>query len=227
MIRKVIYLCMAFIMLGCQSQKSLQMKKVDAFGLMYQEKPLSIVVVPVINKTTAADAGDIYQATIARPLAEMGYYVLSIPFTQQLLKREGVSDGELAQLVTPSRYHEVFGADAVLFVQIKQWDTNYVVIAGSVVVAADLELKSTKTGKSLWRYSGQVVHQTSKDTGAGPIANMIATAINTAATEYYEVAKSVNYLILKDIPRGLHHKLYLKDQDFASGVIINQPETSS
>ncbi|NIS74702.1 MAG: hypothetical protein GTO08_05375, partial [Deltaproteobacteria bacterium] len=45
---------------------------------MYQEQPLTILVLPPMNETTAADAKEYYATTIAEPLSLQGFYVLPI-----------------------------------------------------------------------------------------------------------------------------------------------------
>ena len=59
---------------GCASVET----KREAFPLMYDEnyKPLSILVAPAINKSTAADAGELINVTLTQPLADNGFYVL-------------------------------------------------------------------------------------------------------------------------------------------------------
>jgi hypothetical protein len=39
-------------------------------------------VVPVVNRSKAADAPELYSTTIAQPLAEAGYYVMSVPMDE-------------------------------------------------------------------------------------------------------------------------------------------------
>jgi len=49
--------------------------KGDAYPDCYKEVPQSILVLPPINESTAADAKDFYSTTIMDPLARAGYYV--------------------------------------------------------------------------------------------------------------------------------------------------------
>ncbi len=94
--------------------------KLDEFPLMYEEQPVSILILPPINESTAADAKEYYSTTIQEPLALSGYYTLPYTITTDILKREGVYDSELLVDVPLSKFKEYFGADAVLFTTIKR-----------------------------------------------------------------------------------------------------------
>ncbi|TLU64611.1 hypothetical protein FE810_11000 [Thalassotalea litorea] len=207
MIKKILLLVAAIALGGCQTTT---LTKEQAFPNMYKEKPSALLVVPAINETTAADAADLYATTIAKPLAEAGYYVLSVPYTQQFLNREGVVDGKQLEGVPLNKYKEMFGADAVLFVTIKNWDTNYYVTGGNVTVAANFDLKSTQTMDTIWEYDGIVVHNTSGNSG-NLVADLIATAIATAMVDYVPVADQVNTRIVNTLPVGKYHKRHNVD----------------
>ena len=114
---------------------------------------------------------------------------------------------------SPQKFAEYFGADAVLYVTIKKWDTNYYVIGGNVTVAVDFQMKSCKTGATLWSYKNQLVLNTSGDSNnGGLLAALIATAINTASQDYVPVARNVNIMSLNDVPFGKYNKNHGKDQ---------------
>ena len=192
---------------GCQTT---QITKGEAFPNMYNEKPTSILVVPAINLTTAADAAALYATTIAKPLAESGYYVFSIPFVDQFLQREGITDGEQVNNIPLSKFKEMFDADTVLFVTLNSWDTNYFVTGGNVTVGAKFELKSTTSNQTLWQYDDVVVHNTSGNSG-NIFADIIATALTTALVDYVPIAHVVNQRIVNSMPVGKYHKRHNTD----------------
>ena len=117
------------------------------------------------------------------------------------------------------KYHEFFGADAVLYVTIEEWDTQYLITSGSVNVKAACELKSTSTGETLWFYDDEVSVNTSGSSGgmgglAGLLAQVVTTAINTAATDYVPVARKVNKQIFLAMPFGKYHPKFGNDQKY-------------
>lgn len=183
---------------------------------MYNELPRSLLIMPPINLSTAADAKDYYATTVEMPIAFQGYYTFPYELTSEILKQEGIYDAELVYDMPLNKFQEYFGADAVLFTKIVKWDTSYTVIASSLTVSIDAEIKSTKTSQTLWKYNGTVVVDlTGNNSGggvAGLIASAIATAINTAAADYTKYARQANGRFVGTVPVGPYHPLYLKDQ---------------
>ncbi|MBK9131509.1 MAG: DUF799 family lipoprotein [Gammaproteobacteria bacterium] len=206
----VLLLSSLLLMSGCAVQP---LTKGEAFPGMYGEKPTSILVIPAINHSTAADAPILYSSTINEPLSNAGYYVLPIEVTDRFLRNEGLIEGEQISEIPPQRFSEHFGADAVLYVIIDIWDTNYYVVGGNVTVGVQFSLKSTKSGETLWAYKDQLVVDTSGDSnnGGGLLGAIIATAIKTASQDYVPVARNINVIALNAIPFGKYHKAHDKD----------------
>ncbi|WP_133408042.1 GNA1162 family protein [Parashewanella tropica] len=212
--KKLLFLCAVVFLTGCVAPPKFITKQ-EAYPKVYSQKPASILVVPAINNTTAADAIELYSTTVAYPLAESGYYVLSVPYTQKFLAREGITEGAMAVQVPLEKYKQLFGVDAVLFVTLKKWDTNYSVVRGDVTVAAKAELYSTHSEEKLWHYNSTIVFNTSGDSNNG-LVNLIVTAVKTATTDYVEVARSVNGQMIYTMPKGKYHLRHGKDhQDVA------------
>lgn len=190
--------------------------KKDAFPKMYEERPLSILVLPPINMTTAADAKEYYATTIAEPLTLEGYYVYPIEVTTDILKNEGLYDTEILAGLPPEKFKQFFGADAVMYIKILKWDTSYYVIGGNVTVAVDCLLKSTTTGRDLWKYDGTIIVNTGVSGGgglAGLIVQVVATAIKTATTDYIPAAKLANITTISSMPFGKYNPNFDKDRD--------------
>lgn len=220
--RNLIIVIIAVILTAC---KSTIVSKQEAFPKVYSEKPASIIVVPAVNNTTAADAASLYATTIAHPLAEAGYYVFSIPYISQFFASEGIVDGSQLKDIPAERYKTLFDADSVLFVNINQWDTNYYLTGGDVTVGAQFELVSTLSNEIIWQYNDVIVHNTSGNSG-NLLADIIATAITTAAVDYVPIAKTVNTRIVNTIPFGKYHKKHGQDQK-QSGVNLNRTQAAN
>ena len=127
------------------------------------------------------------------------------------------------------KFKEYFGADAVLFVKIVKWDTNYAVLAGNVAVGIECSLKSTTTYKDLWRYDGIVVVDTSGGAGGGGLvgiaAQIIITAIATATTDYVPIARRANYMVIGSMPYGKYHPAF--DTDHNVEIIQRKTTTTA
>jgi hypothetical protein len=191
--------------------------KADKFPLLYEEQPASILILPPMNESTAADAKDYYATTIQEPLSFNGYYVFPYEITTEILKMEGIYDAELMKNLPLQKFREYFGTDSVLFITIKKWDLSYMVIASTLTVSVDCELKSTKSNATLWQYNGTVVVDLSGGNAGGGIPGLIAqaivAAISTAMADYVPHARTANYMALKTLPYGKYHGQYGKDRD--------------
>jgi hypothetical protein len=192
-------------------------KKGDRFRQLYDEAPTSILILPPMNDSTAADAKEYYSTTIQEPLSFRGYYVFPYEVTSEILKMEGIYDTELLKNVPLQKFREYFGADTVLFTTIKKWDLSYMVLAATLTISIDCELKSTKSNASLWQYNGTVVIDLSGgDMGgglAGLIAKAIVAAVSSAIVDYVPHARTANYRALDSMPYGKYHDLHGKDRE--------------
>ncbi|MGH8553229.1 MAG: GNA1162 family protein, partial [Methylococcales bacterium] len=106
-----------------------------------------------------------------------------------------------------------FGADAVLFIKIKDWSTKYLVLVSSVVVEMEYILKDTRTGAVLWE-SSQTYHHNSGG-GGNLIAMAVSAAVNALLTDYRPLAQQSNRMVFlppKGLPAGPYHPEYRKDQ---------------
>lgn len=215
--KKYTYLILGILVMPLLSACAPKMStKLVEFPLMYEEMPASILILPPMNESTAADAKEYYSTTIQEPLAFTGYYTFPYQITSEILKMEGIYDTELLVNLPLSQFKEYFGADAVLFTTIKKWDLSYVVLASTLTISIDCKLKSTTSNQILWKYTGTVVVDLSGgNTGgglAGLIAKAIVTAIQSAVADYVPYARQANYRALSSMPYGKYHPEHNKDQ---------------
>lgn len=216
-IKSIVISLVALTIVGC---KSTQVTKGEAFPNMYLEKPKSVLVVPAVNNTTAPESSTFITTTLAEPLTRHGFYVAPIELVTTIFQQEGIVDGAQLHQLAPSIFADQFGVDAVLFVTIDKWQTNYYVVAGNVEVSLKYQLMSTRTGEELWAYEDQLKVDTSSNDNGGSLAGLIvdlaATAIKTATTDYVPIAKRVNYMALTSAPFGHYHKGHNQDQAIPS-----------
>ena len=163
------------------------------------------------------DAKGYYATTVQEVVSYWGYYVFPYEITTDILKMEGIYDAELIRNVSLTKFREYFGADAVLFTTIKKWDLSYMVLAATLTVSIEAELKSTKTDQVLWHYTGTVVVDLSGgQSGGGGLAGLIAAAIVTAASsamaDYVPYARQANVRALSTLPFGKYHPQHMSDQ---------------
>ncbi|MCB2183106.1 MAG: DUF799 domain-containing protein [Desulfobulbaceae bacterium] len=227
--RKFTYLLLGILIMPLMTACAPKMStKVAEFPLMYEENPASILILPPINESTAADAKEYYSTTIQEPLVFSGYYTFPYPITADILKMEGIYDAELLVNMPLAKFREYFGADAVLFTTIKKWDLSYMVLASTLTVSVDCKLKSTVSDQTLWKYTGTVVVDLSGGNSGGGIAGLIVKAVvcavSSAMADYVPYAQQANYRALSTMPYGKYHAQHNKDQQVK--FIDQTPDTS-
>lgn len=89
------------------------------YAKLYEEKPVSIVVMPPINQTNAVEAKDFFYTTMYMPLCEKGYYVYSPYLTMEMFQTESAYDSEMFLENDINIFKKVLGADAAMFTIIK------------------------------------------------------------------------------------------------------------
>ena len=187
---------------------------------MYEERPVTLLVMPPINNTANVDAKELLYTSISRPLAEAGYYVISPTLTMAILRQESAYDAELFLDKPLGQFYQVFGADAVVFSVIESWAKQGIGINTKIRYL----IKSTKTDQVLFDRTCDLFldlmndsDTSQKDTKATlltVLVDLAAGALNTALTDQIEAARKANYYIFQDLPVGKYDNLYLKDQDF-------------
>src|SRR5262249_14876436 len=88
---------------------------------------------------------------------------------------------------------EITGADAVLFLDLKQYGARYQVLSSAVVVEVAAKLVDTRTGTLLWE--GHGVAQQSSSGGSGSLlGDLIAAAVTQAINKHGDRAHQVSRL---------------------------------
>jgi hypothetical protein len=193
-------------------------KKSVAYKGMYAERPLTILLMPPINRSTNVEAKEYFHATLSVPLANKGFYVLPPFLSMELLKKESAYDAELFLNEPLHKFGEYFGADAVLFTIIHSWEKTY----GYVTVEIEYIIKSTETNEISYMRRGRVVYDTTFNSNqpglASALVSIALTAINTAATKYIDLARDCNTYALQDLPSGNYSPNFIIDGEEIAGA---------
>lgn len=209
----IIIACAAAAMLtACGPAATLpQTTRAEQYALMYEEKPVTLLIMPPINNTANVKAKEYLYTSISRPLAEAGYYVISPMLAMDILKEESAYDAELFTEGSLNAFKEHFGADAVVFSEINSWTKS------GFGIRTDIRyfIRSAHTGETLFDRSCNLYLDLSVDSGSNSalaaLLELAASAINTAATEHITAARNANYYIFRDIPRGIYSPYYQTD----------------
>ena len=180
-------------------------------------RPKSILVLPPENASTAVEATYGCLSTVSKPLAEWGYYVYPVGVVDQYMKNNGLPTAGEMWSVPTQKLHEVFGADAVLYITITDYGTEHLIVAGSITVALKGRLLDARTGIVLWEGAGIGQVQL----GSGTILDVILVpaevAYANATDQAQEVSESAHEAMLQQPRLGLlfgpYHPKYEKQYD--------------
>lgn len=191
--------------------------RVSQYAKMYDEKPLTLLVMPPINNSSNAEAKDLLYTSISRPLIEAGYYVISPLLAMDILKAESAYDAENFFDAPLDVFRNFFGADAVVFSVIDTWTKKGTGIETKIRYV----IKSAHTNEILFDRSCDLYLDLSVNSGQyGLLATLLevaASAILTASTDHIVAARRANYFIMQDIPRGKYSPDHMIDMEYSAG----------
>lgn len=182
----VAVLCVGALTSGCQTVKPYDYTNFRA------HPPRSILVLPPLNESTAIEATYGYLTTVTRPVAERGYYVFPVAVVDQFMKENGLPTANEMHEAPLAKIAEITGADAVLFLDLKQYGAHYQVLSSVVTVEVFAKLVDTRTGILLWEGHG-VAQQGSGGSG-NILGDLISAAITQALNKHTDRAHQVSRL---------------------------------
>jgi hypothetical protein len=177
----------------------------------------SILVIPVVNNSVEVLASDYFLSTVPIPVAENGYYVFPVNLVKRILEDDGLSDANLVHAASTTKLCELFGADAALYITIKRWDAQYIVISTSVTVELTYVLKDRVAGEEIWRDEQTMVYAPQGSGSGNPLADIIAMAIMAAITKanpnYIPLAQQANQKAFAYPGPGFPYGPYAKSKE--------------
>ncbi|EPL9569067.1 DUF799 domain-containing protein [Providencia rettgeri] len=165
----------AWLLTGCA-----QPAKVD-YTAFHQSKPKSILVLLPQNSSPEVQASHGLLSQTALPLAEAGYYVFPVAVVEETFKQNGMINAGDIQAVPPTKLHEIFGADAVLYLDITEYGTSYQVIASDTRVTASAKLLDARTGTLLWSGSASASSMENNSSSNGILGALVSAVVNQIA----------------------------------------------
>jgi len=214
--KKIIYILIASLFLNSCGSTGTGVLKSTAYSGIYQEKPLSLLIMPPINRSTDVQAKEFFHTTLNVPIINAGYYVIPPFLSMEILKKESAYDSEMFVDQPLEIFQKVFGADMALFTIINKWDKSSV--GSKVMVEVEYVIKSTHTNEVLYSRTGSVIYNTAvRNQNSGLLMNMLLSAVNTAATKYVDVARACNNYTFSDLPAGKYNLQYGLDGETPAG----------
>ena len=196
LMKMAVCLVPAIFLFGCASQRV----PYD-YTAFKAAKPRSIVVLPPLNNSPDINAGNSVYAQVTYPLAEAGYYVLPVALVSETFKQNGLSNAAEIHGVDPKKLHEIFGADAALYMTISRYGATYTVVDSTVVVSVNAKLVDLKSGAVLWQGAASASNNEGNNSGGGGLVGMLVTAaikqiINSTTDASHPIANVADVRLL-------------------------------
>jgi hypothetical protein len=153
------------------------------YSAFRQAKPASILVMPPINQSPDVKATYSVWAQTALPLAESGYYVIPVTVVNETFRENGMVNAEEAAQASPDKLRAFFGADAALYIAVKQYGAAYKVIGSESRVTVEGKLVDLRTGQQLWDGSATASTAEQQQNSGGGLVGLLVKALVTQILE--------------------------------------------
>ncbi len=187
---------------GCANQVA----KYD-YTAFRKAAPKSILILPPTNQSPDIQATSGVLSTATAPVAEDGFYVYPVALVAQTFKDNGVNSPAEIQQLPIAKLREVFGADAALYLDVKDYGASYQVIASNVQVTLEAKLVDLRSGDLLWQGKASASNQEGRNNQGGLVGLLVAAlveqVINSSMTDpSYHVAALANSRLLTASPNA-------------------------
>jgi hypothetical protein len=155
------------------------------------------------------------------PLAESGYYVLPVTLVDETFKQNGMTTPADIHQLPVTKLREIFGADAALYINVKQYGTTYAIVMSETRVTAEGRLVDLRSGKTLWAGSATASSNEGGNNSGGGLVGLLVQAvvsqiIDSLSNRGHAIAgMTSNRLLAAGRPNGILYgprsPKYLKD----------------
>lgn len=170
--------------------------------------PKSILILPPKNLSPDVKATYSFYTHTQRPLAEAGYYVLPITLVDEAFKSNGLTVPDDIHGVGIQKLRQVFGADAVLYIDVKDYGTRYLVVTSASIVTAEAKLVDLRTGQLLWEGKATASSEEGQNNQGGLAAALVGALIKqimgTSLDQSHQIANMTSMRLLSPtMPNGI------------------------
>jgi hypothetical protein len=117
-----------------------------------------IAILPVNNRTANVKAGQMLREAVLNELYFKGYPKIPLNVIDEKLSKIYKEDVDFKRVnISPKAVGELLGVDAVLYTTLDECSTSYTFVYAPTHVSVVLELRSAKTGETLWNSKHRTV----------------------------------------------------------------------
>ncbi|MCW5665137.1 MAG: DUF799 domain-containing protein [Piscinibacter sp.] len=142
-----------------------------------QARPASLLVLPPLNDSADVKAVAGVLATATAPLAEAGYYVLPVSMVDETFRQNGMTTPHDIQQVSTAKLREIFGADAAVYLRVKDYGTRYLVVGSDTRVTVEGRIVDLRSGALLWEGRATASSQESNNNNQGGLVGLLVKAL--------------------------------------------------
>lgn len=146
------------------------------YGNFKAARPASILVLPPLNNSPDVAATYSMLSHVTLPLAESGYYVFPVSLVDETFRQNGLHNPPEMHEVKLQKLREIFGADAALYIDIKQYGTTYAVLASESRVTAEARLIDLRSEQVLWQGAATASSAEGRNSSGG-LAGLLIQAL--------------------------------------------------
>jgi hypothetical protein len=146
------------------------------YAAFQKARPATLLVLPPVNESLDVKASPGVWANATMPLSEAGYYVLPVALVNATFKENGVTDPHDAQALPWQKLHEVFGADAAVYIKVTRYGTSYQVVASETRVEASARVVDLRDGALLWEGTA-AASSAENQSGSGGLLGLLVKAV--------------------------------------------------
>jgi hypothetical protein len=173
-----------------------------------ESRPASILVLPPINNSPDVAATYSLYSQVTFPLAESGYYVYPVTLVDETFRQNGLNNPPEMHEVPLKKLREIFGADAALYINIKQYGTSYAVVASESRVTAEARLIDLRSEKVLWNGSASASSAEGRNSNGGLIGLLVQAIVSqileSSMNQSHQIAGIASSRLLSaDMPNGI------------------------
>lgn len=187
---------------GCAANKPYD------YSELKKSDPKSILILPPKNMSPDVKATYSFYSHTQRPVAEGGFYVFPISLVDETFKNNGLTVADEIHNIDLAKLREIFGTDAVLYIDIKNYGTRYMVLNSASIVTAEAKLVDAKSGNVLWQGKASASSEEGNNNQGG-LAVLLVTAVikqvmGTVLDQSHRIANiTSNRLLSPTIPNGI------------------------
>jgi hypothetical protein len=166
-----IFILCCHLFSGCAAQKPYD------YSAFRQANPKSILILPLQNSSPEVIAGHSVLSVTTHPLAESGYYVFPVAVVDETFKQNGLTSAAEIHDVSIGKLHEIFGADAALYMTVSEYGAHYRIIQSDVIVSVNARLVDLRSGTLLWEGSARASSAENRNNSNAGLAGLLIQAV--------------------------------------------------